>query len=240
MFGARLTLVVKNILIINVIMFLATNVLGDWFSEAMAAHWFESEFFRPWQIVTHMFMHGGFTHILFNMVGVFVFGTMLEQVWGPKKFLAYYMLTGFGAMALHFLVVYFRIQYIESLMSPEQIAQVYREGAELMRTGYVYVEGSSAKDLNGLLNGGMVGASGAVFGLLIGFAMLFPDLRLQLLFPPIPVKAKTLAIVYGGFELFQAFGNQGDHIAHFAHLGGMLFGFIILKYWQKKGTLHSS
>jgi membrane associated rhomboid family serine protease len=239
MFGARLTLVVKNILIINVIMFLATNVLDDWFSEAMAGHWIGSDAFRPWQIITHMFMHGGFRHILFNMIGVFVFGAMLEQVWGPKKFLTYYLLTGLGAMALHFLVVYLRITYVEGMLSTEQIAEVYRNGYEIFHSSQKYVD-VNMDALNKLVNVGMVGASGALFGLIIGFAMLFPNLRLQLLFPPIPVKAKTLAIVYGGFELISAFGNQGDHIAHFAHLGGMLFGFIILKYWQKKGTLHSS
>ncbi len=241
MFGARLTLVVKNILIINVIMFLATNVLGDWFSEAMAGHWLGAEAFRPWQILTHMFMHQGFTHILFNMIGVYILGGMLEQIWGPKKFLIYYLLSGLGAIALHFLVVYIRIQFVEGSLSIDEIAQVYQYGYE------AYVKKSSAGfndgqvDLILLINNGMVGASGAVFGLIAGFAMLFPDLKIQLLFPPIPMKARTFALGYGAIELLSAFGNiPGDSIAHFAHLGGMLVGFIILMYWKKKGTLHSS
>lgn len=240
MFGGRLTLVVKNIIIINVIMFLATNVLGDWFGETMAGHWIGSEAFRPWQIITHMFMHGGFSHILFNMIGVFVFGAMLEQVWGPKKFLTFYLISGLGAMALHFLVVYLRINYVESLLSVEQIAEVYQNSYAVFKSGREAYINENMQSLNLLLNVGMVGASGALFGLITGFAMLFPDLKLQLLFPPIPIKARTLAIAYGGFELFQAFGSEGDHIAHFAHLGGMLVGFIILMYWKKKGTLHSS
>jgi membrane associated rhomboid family serine protease len=125
------------------------------------------------------------------------------------------------------------------MMSVTQIAEVYQNGYEILKNHQNYTDVNAAS-LNMLVNVGMVGASGALFGLIAGFAMLFPDLKLQLLFPPIPIKARTLAMVYGGMELISAFGKPGDHIAHFAHLGGMLFGFMILLYWKKKGTLHSS
>jgi membrane associated rhomboid family serine protease len=222
MFYRPLTPIVKNLLIINVIMFVASMALGDGFSEMMAGHYITSELFKPWQILTHMFMHAGFTHILFNMIGVYFFGTYLEDHWGGKRFLTYYLLTGLGAFFLHFLIIYLRIQQVEPLLTPEQIATVYSE---------------AMANLNDLLNRGVVGASGALFGLLIAFGLIFPNVRLMLLFPPIPIKARTLALGYGAIELYLALSHPGDNVAHFAHLGGMLFGYIILKYWQKRGNI---
>jgi membrane associated rhomboid family serine protease len=229
-----ITPLVKNIIILNVLMFLALLAFKDPFDELMAGHYITSHQFKPWQIVTHMFMHGGFQHILFNMFGIFFFGTYLERHWGPKRFLTYYMISGLGAFALHFVIVYLRIQQVEPLLSPEEIQLVIQKGQDLFNSDRNW-QGTLGV-YNKLVNGSVVGASGALFGLLIGFGLIFPDVRVMLLFPPIPIKAKVLALGYGAFELIMAFQNQeGDNVAHFAHLGVMLVGFIMLKIWQKKG-----
>ncbi len=173
-------------------------VLTDHFMfKTFSMWWPDSGLFRPWQIVTHMFMHdaSSFTHILFNMFAVYMFGSTLERYWGPKKFLIFYMTTGIGAV-----LIYAAVNYL---------------------TGSAYV---------------LSGASGAVFGLLAGFGILFPDTRLMLLFPPIPIKAKYFVIGYAAIELFLMFrDSQGDDVAHLAHLAGALVGYLLIKYWQKKG-----
>ncbi|MCB0761371.1 MAG: rhomboid family intramembrane serine protease [Flavobacteriales bacterium] len=241
MFFRPLTPVVKNLIIINALMFLATQALqgtlGGWMEVYLSGHWFTSPLFRPWQIITHMFMHANFQHILFNMFGVYVFGVMLEQMWGAKRFLTYYMLSGLGAVALHFLFVYFRLSAAAEVLTPEQIAEVLSRGHDLLLTHRNYVDVNMAH-YNSLLNGGMLGASGALFGLILAFGLLFPNLQLMLLFPPIPIRARWLAFGYAAFEIFSAFGSPNDGVAHFAHLGGMIAGYIVLKYWQKKGMLH--
>jgi membrane associated rhomboid family serine protease len=230
-----ITTVVKNIIIINVLMFVASLVFKEQFFELMSGHYLASDLFKPWQIITHMFMHGGFSHILFNMFGVFFFGTYLERHWGSQRFLIYYMICGLGAFALHFLIVYLRMQQIEPLLTPEDIQKVIEEGPALFRSGRNWV--GTLGDYNSLINGSVVGASGALFGLLIGFGLIFPEVRVMLLFPPIPIKARVLALGYGAFELLMAFqNNPGDNVAHFAHLGGMLVGYIMLKIWQKRGS----
>jgi len=225
--------VVKNLLIINVLGLLGSMALGEQFDLLFAGHYFKSEFFRPWQIVTHMFMHANLMHLFFNMFALFMFGTALEQYWGPKRFLIYYMVTGIGAFFLHFLVIHFQINALMGSMSQEAIDQVFLMGGEAIEGGQNYVD-PDLRQLNQFLNGGVVGASGAVFGILLGFGMLFPNTRLMLLFPPIPIKAKIFVLLYGGIELMLALQNSpGDNVAHFAHLGGMLFGYLLLKYWQK-------
>ncbi len=232
--GQRLTTVVKNIIIINVLFFLATQILGDGFGAIMAGSYIRSEQFMPWQIVTHMFMHGGLTHIFFNMFALYMFGSTLETYWGPKRFLIYYMITGLGAFFLHYLVIHFQVVQLENTLPADIIAQVYSEGYDLMYSKGKNWTGEMG-ELNKLVNVGVVGASGAVFGILLAFGMLFPNTQLMLLFPPIPIKAKWFVIIYGGIELYLAFANaEGDNIAHLAHLGGMIFGYFLLKYWQKK------
>ncbi len=234
-------LVTRNLLIINVLVFLADSLLskGGGMVNYLGLHYFSSELFMPHQIITCMFMHGDISHLFFNMFAVFMFGRVLETVWGPKKFLLYYMLTGIGASLLQLLVMYLRIQSIEADIPPELLpeilAKVKSEGLSLLMSNRNYVD-STLGDLNLLINGVMIGASGAVFGVLVAFGMLFPNAQLMLLFPPIPIKAKWFVIGYGVLELSLGLVNRtGDNVAHFAHLGGLLTGVLILLYWRKKG-----
>ncbi|MBW6481755.1 MAG: rhomboid family intramembrane serine protease [Vicingaceae bacterium] len=227
--------VVKNILIINLLVFLGTEFLagqGINVTQYLALHYFTSDNFYPHQLVTYMFMHGGISHIFFNMFAVWMFGKVLEQVWGPKRFLIYYMATGIGAGLIQLLVAYIRIIPLNELVTPEQMDYIVSNGYELLQTNRNYSDPISGQ-LNILINVSTVGASGAVFGILLAFGMLFPNTELMLLFPPIPIKAKWFVIMYGVFELYAGFSNNpNDNVAHFAHLGGMLFGFILIKYWK--------
>jgi membrane associated rhomboid family serine protease len=229
----NLTPAVKNIIIINVLIYLACFVVPG-LNDALTGYYFASPNFRPWQIVTHMFMHSqyDFTHIFFNMYALYLFGTALENYWGTKRFVIYYMTCGIGAFFLHMGVGYLEIQKMMSVLSDKEIYQVMITGLE---------EGKAYKvqmvDLYSAINTGVVGASGAVFGVLLGFGMLFPNTELMLLFPPIPLKAKYFVMIYGAIEFFLAMRQTtGDNVAHYAHLGGMLFGYLLLKYWQKKGN----
>jgi len=234
---ANIPPVVKNILIINGLLFLATSIAPTWgvdLGVLLGLHHPSSQLFYVHQIVTHIFMHGGFTHILFNMYGVFMFGSALEKVWGPKRFLIFYMVSGIGAAGFYLLTHHIQIYYMLPEASPEVLELVYGgEGAETIAKGLNYTAPFLGK-LNGLVNGGMVGASGALFGLLLGYAMLFPNTMLMLLFIPFPIKAKYFVMGYGAMEIFLTISNNpNDNIAHLAHLGGMLFGFILIKLWQK-------
>ena len=226
----NLTPAVKNIMIINVLIYLACFVVPG-LSENLTGYYFASPNFRPWQIVTHMFMHSmsDFTHIFFNMYALYLFGTALENYWGTKKFVIYYMTCGIGAFFLHMGVSYFEIQKMMHALTDRDIYQVMITGLE---------EGKAYKvqmvDLYSAINTGVVGASGAVFGVLLGFGMLFPNTELMLLFPPIPLKAKYFVMIYGAIEFYLAMRQTaGDNVAHYAHLGGMIFGYLLLKYWQK-------
>lgn len=229
--------VVKNLIIINVILLLASFVfassMGIDLNRILGLYFFESTQFKPYQIVTHMFMHGGIAHLFFNMYALFLFGRVLEQVWGSKRFFIYYFFTGIGAALLHSFVNYLEIHSIMSSLTPDQIAIVKSEGAAIFEQGKNYThEGMSA--LNIMLNIPTVGASGAVFGVLLAFGMYFPNTVLMLLIPPIPIKAKYFVMIYGGIELYLGFTQSNSNIAHFAHLGGMLFGFILIKIWAKR------
>lgn len=233
---SSLTPVIKNLIILNVLFFLAT-IFAEYFlridlSDYLGLHYPKSHLFKPLQLVTYMFMHGGFTHILFNMFALWMFGNILENVWGPKKFLTYYFVTGIGAGIIQIIVTYFRLNSIEATLDPEMVATVYSEGHLALAQGQNFIHEGMA-DLNGLLNGATVGASGAVFGILLAFGMLFPNVLLYIYFV-IPVKAKWFVLGYGLLELYFGMANSsGDNVAHFAHLGGMLFGFFLIQYWKK-------
>ena len=223
--------VVKNLIIVNVLMLLATFVLermGINLYTHLGLHFPLSEKFRLHQIFTHMFMHGGLTHLFFNMFALYMFGRVLESVWGPKRFLTFYLVTGIGAAALHTAVNFFEYYQTVSVLSPEQIEYVKEVGYNIWGTSKVFNE-PLMNNLNAILNTPTVGASGAVFGILLGFGMLFPNTQLMLLFPPIPIKAKYFVIGYGALELYLGFSQPGSNVAHFAHLGGMLFGYFMEK-----------
>ena len=239
--------VVKNILIINILFFVA-QLTFPIFMGGLSLYPFVSEGFEPWQLATHFFMHDpkSIGHILFNMFAVVIFGTQLERVWGPKKFLGYYLICALGAALLYMLVNYLRLKSFEShlleisLIEPTEI-QYYldiakNQGLELIKSDKNFTD-FPLGELNSLVNAPMLGASGAVFGLLVAFGYLFPNTELMLLFPPIPIKAKYFVIGYAALELYLGISNNpSDNVAHFAHLGGALVGIIIVLYWGKNRT----
>ncbi|MCB0478931.1 MAG: rhomboid family intramembrane serine protease [Crocinitomicaceae bacterium] len=233
--------VVKNLLIINLIMFLATVALQDLnLRTILSLHYPESSLFQPYQFVTSIFMHGDFGHIFFNMFGLVMFGTVLEKVWGAKRMLIFFLACGIGANVIYEVVQYIQIQNFLQEVESDQVSDLINllntEGADAVSKGYNY----SAEKLgyiNSLWNGGVLGASGAIFGILIAFAMLFPNTELMLIFLPVPIKAKYLIPIYVIIELFLGVQNfQWDNVAHFAHLGGALIGFVFVKIWQKDRT----
>ena len=231
--------VTKNLLIINTLFLLGTlaaqNMYGINLSQYLGLHYPLSDFFHPVQLVTYMFMHGGISHLFFNMFALYMFGRILESVWGPKRFLTFYLVTGIGAGLVNILFSYIDYYSVTSQMTTQQIELVFAQGSEAWRNGQNFTNPVMAR-LNGILNIPTVGASGAVFGILLGFGMLFPDTELMLLFPPIPIKAKYFVVMYGVMELFMGVANFSyDNVAHWAHLGGMVFGFFMIRYWKRKG-----
>lgn len=217
-FFTSLPPVIKNLVIINAVMLLVTFFTGNFMYEKFSLFYFESELFRPYQFVTHMFMHGNFIHLFFNMYSLIIFGVVLEHVWGSQKFFLYYMVTGLGAAVLHSLVLY--LDYTSQVAAFE--------------AGNHY----ALERIQELLMTPTVGASGAVYGVLLAYGMLFPNNVLQLIFPPIALKAKWFVLIFGGIELLLGLSNTGGNIAHFAHLGGMLFGFFLIRYWKKNNKMY--
>ncbi|MBQ0024591.1 MAG: rhomboid family intramembrane serine protease [Bacteroidales bacterium] len=212
-FWGMLTPVVKNLIIINFIVWIGSELIGDPMYRAFALFPFESQLFKPFQLVSHMFMHGGFWHIFFNMYTLMIFGVALERIWGSKKFLLFYFVTGLGAALLHNLVLHIEISNALAA-SQTQVAMA------IMATP-------------------TVGASGAIYGVLLGYAMLYPNSVLQLIFPPVALKAKWFVVIFAAIELVTGITGMGGGIAHFAHLGGMLFGLILILYWKKHNNMYS-
>ena len=224
--------VVKTLLIINVAMFLLTMVFPE-LQLYLAVYSPKSEFFKPIQLISHMFMHGDFWHLFFNMFALYMFGKILEDVWGQKRFFIYYFVTGLGAAALHLGVMHLEINALINQMATEQVQIVLNEGGNILMNGKNYVD-PQMRDLNLMINTPTVGASGAVYGLLLAFGMMFPNVLLYVYFA-IPIKAKYLVMIFTAIELYMGFVNRsGDNVAHFAHLGGMLFGLIFILIWKKK------
>ena len=229
--------VVKNLILANVVFYLFTIIMkqsGTDLYPILGLHFPLSEKFQLHQFFTYMFMHSskGIGHIFFNMFALYMFGRVLESVWGPKRFLTFYLVTGIGAAVLHMLVTYFEYQSLIGKMAPEQIAYVKEVGYSIWAEGKNFSDPLAGK-LNAILNTPTVGASGAVFGILLGFGMLFPNTELMLLFPPIPIKAKYFVAGYGLLELFFGISGIQGSVAHFAHLGGMLFGYFMIRHWRK-------
>ena len=209
--------VTRNLIIINVIFFIATLINEDFMVRAFAMFYPASQYFHSWQILTHMFMHGGFWHILFNMYTLWMFGSVLERMIGEKKFLIFYFVCGLGAVALHTGVEFLQAQGYMAAMA---------DGSSTAAQSYAMLKMTPT-----------LGASGAIYGVIIGYAMLFPESRLTLLFPPVTLSAKWMVIIFAVAELLFGITGTAVSVAHFAHLGGMLFGWLLIKYWRKKGTL---
>jgi len=225
--------VVKNLLIINGIMFLATWVFetrGINLASTFGLHYFTAQNFEIWQIITYMFMHGSFAHLFFNMFALWMFGSTLENTWGTNRFLIYYVVCGIGAGLIQLLVIGLQIDSLSQNISPEIIQMIKENGAQLLHEGKNY-EGEMGA-LNRAMNSVTVGASGSVFGLLLAFGMMYPNSVIYIYFL-LPLKAKWFVIIYGALELFYGVAGTNDGIAHFAHLGGMLFGFFLILYWNK-------
>ncbi|MFD1095498.1 rhomboid family intramembrane serine protease [Salegentibacter chungangensis] len=236
----RITETVKVLLVINIIFFVGSQFLGDYAYQLFSLWFFENENFQAWQVVTHMFMHGGFMHILFNMYALWAFGSPIEQMLGQKRFLFFYFSAGLGAAVLHSLVNFYTYESgINELLN----AGMSMNGIqELLQTGQYNtailnsVSRDTLQDLYMSFNTPAVGASGAIYGILVAFGMMFPNVELFLLFVPVPVKAKyfipglILLDLFSGVTGYSIFGGG---IAHFAHVGGALFGFIMMWYWKR-------
>ncbi len=243
-FWNRIPPVTKNLLIINVLVWLAMILLPRSFDDAMtrscALHYFSSPDFKPWQLITYMFMHStmGISHLLFNMFGVVMFGSILERVFGSKRYLFFYMTVGIGAALVQEGIYAIWINSLASkLPSGITLSEVIEEGSRVMRQGMNFSDPTLGQ-LNILVNTPTVGASGALYGVLLGFAMLFPNMPLYLFFIPIPIKAKWMVLGYGIIELFFGVTGLQAGVAHFAHLGGMLVALLLILYWRKNGEIN--
>lgn len=233
--------VVKNLLIINALFFAAKYVMkniGVDLGEELGAYYFDSPFFRVWQLLTYMFMHGDFLHIFFNMFALFMFGGVLEARWGTKRFINFYLITGLGAVALQMAVQAYEVYQITGMVINVPITDLVRQGGYIQ--GNINIPGlteSASRTLLGTYGFPMVGASGAIFGLLVAFGMLYPNTEMYVMFIPVPIKAKYLIPVYILMELSLGVAKvPGDSIAHYAHLGGALLGFILVKIWGDKNN----
>lgn len=223
--------VVFNLIAINVLLFLASQMIGS-LNDMLSLHYIfnthdfikrvdptANSSFQPFQLVTHMFMHGNLGHIFSNMFALFMFGSILERFWGGQRFLIFYLSTGFGAVVLHMLVQVYLVYSATGTVDP--VLSALELHPEIVSTYF----------------SNTVGASGAVFGILVAFGMLFPNTELMLMFFPVPIKAKYFVSMYVVWEIYRGISmSNGDNVAHFAHLGGALFGYILVKIWNKNRT----
>lgn len=251
---------VKNLLILNVLAFLATAVFSQTglcdLSQWLGLHYFSAPDFYPWQIVTYMFMHANFSHLFFNMFALWMFGAAVENLWGTRRFMVYYFITGIGAALVHYIVIAFQVhptvalvnQFLDapslasfrflvehnqnvrfSTMLTNNLAVLQQNPGAL---DDIVAITADAKDM--FLNSyNIIGASGAVFGILLAFGMMFPDSEIYIYFL-LPIKAKWFVVIYGVIELFAGVSGRLDDVAHFAHLGGMVFGLILILIWRRR------
>ncbi len=235
--------VVKNIIVINVLFWLA-SLKFPFLDNYLGMHYWASSEFNIFQLVSYLFMHADFNHLFFNMFAVFMFGVVIERVWGSKRFLLYYLVTGIGAAIVQQIVWAIEYQSLISALMSGNVEQLIGQENTLRRFfSYHSIELLSALDMNQMGNKIAnslltIGASGAVFGILLAFGWLFPEARLMMIFIPIPIKARIFVALYAIAELFLGVAKlSNDNVAHFAHLGGMIFGAILILYWKKKGKL---
>jgi len=220
--GRPATPATLNLIIINALMFLATLVLerkGIDLNDLLGLHYYDASDYHIWQAITYQFMHANFQHLFFNMFSLYMFGRLLEMVWGPQRFIIYYLVCGVGAAIVQ--QVAWRFGIVADWLQQIQLQDPNFTYGQLLQEGGKYLNQMTT-----------VGASGAVFGILLAFGMMFPNTTIFLLFPPMPLKAKWLVIGYGLIELFFGVAGSGDNVAHFAHLGGMLFGFLLIMLWR--------
>ena len=221
----NIPVVTKNLLLVNIIAFVATWILqlrGLDLNDLLGLHFFMAADFQVWQLLTYMFLHSGFTHILFNMFALWMFGVVIENVWGPKKFLFYYISCGVGAGIMQEIAQFISFYFTISAQDPTVgFGELFASGHQL------------STQLNGWTT---IGASGAVYAILLAFGMIFPNERIFIFPLPIPIKAKWFVMFYVAIDLFSAMSSSGDNVAHMAHLGGMLFGYLMIRYWNNHPT----
>ena len=203
--------VTKNLILVNVIIFVATIINENFMIGTFGLFYPSSPYFHWWQVITHMFMHGGFFHIFFNMYTLFIFGVVVERIIGSRKFVLFYFICGLGAAALQIGTQYLEMQ--------------------------AFISAGATQSIAALKSTPTVGASGAIYGVLIGYAMLFPESKMTLIFPPVTLSAKWMVIIFAAIELFTGVLGWVDGVAHFAHLGGMLIGWLMIRWWRKRGVL---
>lgn len=233
--------VTKNLIMVNLVVFVVMMLVPEQKEELItrygSLHYFSSPDFNMAQLITYMFIHGGFAHFFFNMFTLFMFGPQIEWALGSKRFLFYYLSCGIGAALVQEGVYAIMIQKYAAFFTPDQFEEIIHEGAAALHKHMNFTNPTYAA-LNLLVNGSTVGASGAIYGVLLAFGMLYPNREIMLLIPPMPLKAKWLVIGYGVIELVLGLSSRGDGVAHFCHLGGMIFGVLIILYWKKKGTFN--
>ena len=223
--------VTRNILIVNAIFFIATLINENFMVSTFGLFYPASQYFRWWQPLTHMFMHGGFWHLFFNMYTLFIFGMAVERTIGERKFLIFYFVCGLGAAALHM-----GVQALQASALLNQMADAGTDAA--LAAGYGKAL-AAAKAYAQLKLTPTVGASGAIYGVLLGYAFLYPDNQMTLLFPPVTLSAKWMVLIFLGIELLTGVTGTLDGVAHFAHLGGALFGWLMMIWWKKSGSLYN-
>ncbi len=230
--------IIKHLILINIIFFIGTLFSGQLSTDFLALHYFENDKFFISQILTHMFMHGNTAHLLFNMFGLWMFGSTLANMWGTNKFIFFYISSGIGAALIQMFVYYINIESVMSSLAEygapnETIEELFRSG-NVNTSIFEYIPRETLAKAFNDFNSVMVGASGAIYGVLVAFTFMFPNSKLMLLFPPIPVKAKYLVPIIILGDVFFGFTSASiGPIAHFAHLGGAITGFLMMWYWKK-------
>jgi membrane associated rhomboid family serine protease len=230
--------VTKNLLIINTLIW-AFMAIAPWtlsmrMDALFSLHYVTSPGFKIWQPFTYMFLHGGFTHLFFNMFALFMFGTTIEYVMGSRRFLSFYVVCGLGAAFIQEIVYALMLTKYNAMFTPVEYEYIVQNGWQAIQEGKNFMDPYMG-GLNALVNGSTVGASGAIYGILLAFGMIFPNREMYIMFIPVPVKAKWVVLGYAVIELVMGISGANDNVAHFAHLGGMIFAFVMLIYWKKKG-----
>nr|WP_299069572.1 rhomboid family intramembrane serine protease [uncultured Allomuricauda sp.] len=233
----RLTEAVKHLLIVNVILFFATQLYGDQMYQWLSLWFPENDNFQWWQVISHMFMHGSIMHIVFNMYALWAFGTPLEQAWGRNKFLFFYFSAGLGSALLHTGVNYYLFTeglnaLVNSGMTENQVMDIISNG-QYSPEWYNVASKSTIDNFLSAYNTPAVGASGAIYGILVAFAFMYSEAKLMLIFLPVPIKAKYFVPLLLAGDLIFGIGNINTGVAHFAHIGGALIGFVMMWYWKK-------
>ena len=235
--------VTKNLIIVNVIIFLAMALFPEEIGSTMnrhgGLHYYLSPDFIPTQFLSYQFIHADFMHLFFNMFALFMFGMVIECIMGPKRFITYYLICGIGAGLVQLGVNAIEYVQLAQQLPSEVVQKVIHEGAAVIAQGYNYSD-PTLGNLNALINASTIGASGAVFGILLAYGLFFPNREMYIMFIPYPVKAKWVVIGYAAIELLQGMGHANTGIAHFAHLGGMIFGLLLILYWRKTGVIRKN